>query len=132
MDKVTPLMQRFKAFITDMFMIMMPILYVTTYLVLDGKDEFQMSQDARWVTMALFGLIVILFWKFLGQTPGMRAYDLKVLNADGTPITFIGAFLRYLLFIVSAVTILLLFLPFFRKDRLMFHDILSSTRIITK
>ena len=127
-----PLPARIKAFITDMFMIMMPILYITTYLVLDGKDDFQMSNNAHWITMGIFGAIIILFWKIAGQTPGMRAYSLTIINADETPLTFIGAFVRYVLFIFSAMTLFLLFVPFFRKDKLMFHDILSSTRIITK
>lgn len=32
--------ERIKAFITDMFMINMPLLYLTTYVFLDGKEDF--------------------------------------------------------------------------------------------
>ena len=31
---------RIKAFIVDMFMIMMPLAYLTTYIFMDGKDDF--------------------------------------------------------------------------------------------
>ena len=71
---------RIKAFITDMFMIMMPIMYITTYLILDGKDSFQGSEMARWITMGLYGLIVIIFWVKKGQTPGFKAYDIILVN----------------------------------------------------
>ena len=36
-----PYTYRIKAFITDMFMIYAPILYVIAYLVMDGKEDFQ-------------------------------------------------------------------------------------------
>jgi uncharacterized RDD family membrane protein YckC len=123
---------RFKAFITDMFMLMMPIMYITTYMVLDGKEAFQASEVARWSGALIFGLIVIAFWLKAGQTPGMRSQSIKVVRfTNEEKITFIQALIRYLLFLFSAVTVLLLFVPLFRKDRMMFHDILSGTKIIT-
>ena len=121
---------RFKAFITDMFMIMMPILYIITYIILDGKDTFLSSNPARLSGALLYGVIVIVFWYKAAQTPGMRAYEIKIKRLDDTKITITQALGRYLLFIVSASTLLLLLVPFFRKDRQMFHDILSRTKIV--
>ena len=72
----TSILNRIKAFITDMFMIMMPIMYITTYIIMSGKDDFQSSQVARWITMFIFGLIVVIFWVRTGQTPGYKAYSL--------------------------------------------------------
>jgi uncharacterized RDD family membrane protein YckC len=122
---------RFKAFVTDMFMIMMPIMYITTYLILDGKNDFQTSEIARWVTMAIFGLIVILFWVKKGQTPGFKAYDLKIID-DNTKetLTYPIAIARYILFIISAVTVFGSFLCFFRKDKKTLPDILMQTSVI--
>ena len=41
-------LHRIKAFITDMFLIMMPIMYLTTYVIMDGKDSFQSSEIHNW------------------------------------------------------------------------------------
>jgi uncharacterized membrane protein HdeD (DUF308 family) len=69
---------RIKAFITDMFMIMMPIMYITTYIIMDGADSFKSSDNAHWITMIVYGIITIIFWVKKGQTPGFKAYDLRL------------------------------------------------------
>jgi len=127
---VSPL-ARIKAFVTDMFMIMMPIMYVTTYIIMDGKDDFQTSDIAHWVTMAIYGVIIIAFWVAKGQTPGFKAYDI-ILVDDKTQkkLGIIKATLRYIMFIISAVSILGVLLPFFRKDKKTFQDIVMQTSVI--
>ena len=122
---------RIKAFITDMFMIMMPIMYITTYIILDGKDSFQGSEMARWITMGVYGIIVVVLWVYKGQTPGFKAYDL-ILISDKTKQTlgFIPASLRYFMFIVSAISIIGILLPFFRKDKKTLQDLVMSTSVI--
>ena len=122
---------RIKAFITDMFMIMMPIMYITTYIVLDGKDSFQGSEMARWITMGIYGLIVVVLWVKKGQTPGFKAYDLILID-DKTKKTlgFISALLRYFMFIISAISIIGVLLPFFRKDKKTFQDLVMNTSVI--
>lgn len=124
--------QRVKSFIVDMFMIMMPILYVTTYFLMSGKEEFQNSELARWATAAIFGFIIVVFWKITGQTPGLKAYELKVVDTNSLQnITFFQSISRYLLFILGAISIIGLFLPFFRDDKKMIHDILTNTTVIS-
>lgn len=119
---------RIKAFIVDIFLIMMPIMYVTAYLIMEGKDDFQGSETARWVTSLLYGLIIVLFWSKSGQTPGFKAYELKVVDEEtGENVSLAKAVWRYLLFIVSAISIVGLLLPFFRKDRKTFHDLFSKS-----
>lgn len=127
---VSPL-ARIKAFITDMFMIMMPIMYITTYIIMDGKDDFQASDLAHWITMAVYGAIIIAFWVAKGQTPGFKAYDI-ILVDDETKETLgiIKATLRYILFIISAVSIIGFLLPFFRKDKKTFQDLVMQTSVI--
>ncbi|PLY04244.1 MAG: RDD family protein [Arcobacter sp.] len=126
-----PIGLRIKAFVVDMFMIMMPIMYVTTYLILDGKDDFQGSDEARWITASVFGLIVIFFWVIKGQTPGFKAYSIKLVdNATEKNVSLIKAILRYFLFLISATTIILSFLPFFRKDKKTIQDIITNTTVI--
>ncbi|MEA3512241.1 MAG: RDD family protein [Campylobacterota bacterium] len=122
---------RLKAFITDMFMIMMPIMYITTYLIMDGSEAFKGSESARWLTMAFYGLIVVIFWVKKGQTPGFKAYDLKLID-DNTKenLSFGLAIARYMMFIISAVSIVGFLLPFFRKDKKTFQDLIMKTSVI--
>jgi len=119
---------RIKAFITDMFMIYMPILYFITYVVMSGKDAFQESQMASFSGVLLYGLIYAILLAKFGQTPGKKAYDLKVVD-DKTfeQIGFFRAFLRFIAFLFSATILLGLFTPFYRKDKKALHDIICST-----
>ncbi len=122
---------RFKAFVTDMFMIMMPIMYLTTYVIMDGADSFKGSESARWITMAIYGVITVIFWVRTGQTPGFKAYGLRLVD-DHTKKT-IGyglAIARYSLFLISAVTIIGSLLPFFRKDKKTLQDVLMQTSVV--
>jgi uncharacterized RDD family membrane protein YckC len=122
---------RIKAFITDMFMIMMPIMYITTYIILDGKESFQNNDISHWITMAIYGFITILFWIKTGQTPGFKAYDLRLVD-DHTkkPITFGLSIARYMMFLFSAASIIGILLPFFRKDKKTLQDILMQTSVV--
>jgi uncharacterized RDD family membrane protein YckC len=122
---------RIKAFITDMFMIMMPIMYITTYVVMEGKEDFQASDTAHWITMGIYGLITVLFWVKKGQTPGFKAYDLKLINdKTGELPGFLLASFRYVMFIFSAVSIIGFLLPFFRKDKKTLQDLVCGTSVI--
>ncbi|MEA3499374.1 MAG: RDD family protein [Campylobacterota bacterium] len=122
---------RIKAFITDMFMIMMPIMYITTYLIMDGAESFKGSEDARWITMIIYGIITVIFWVKKGQTPGFKAYDLRLVD-DNTKktVSFGIAVARYFMFIISAVTIVGAILPFFRKDKKTLQDVIMQTSVV--
>jgi uncharacterized RDD family membrane protein YckC len=124
-------LSRTKAFITDMFMIMMPIMYIITYVVMDGKEQFQASELARWSGMFLYGFISIIFWIKAGQTPGKKAYDIIIVDTNTKQkIGFFKALIRYFAFLFSAVSIVGLFVPLFRKDNRSLHDLLSNTMVI--
>jgi uncharacterized RDD family membrane protein YckC len=119
---------RIKAFITDMFMIYAPILYLITYVVLNGKDEFQSSQWAPLLGVTLYGIIYAVLLSKFGQTPGKKAYLLKVVD-DKTlkNIGFFRAFCRFIAFLFSATILFGLLTPFYRKDKKGLHDILCNT-----
>jgi len=122
---------RIKAFITDMFMIYIPILYFITYVVLNGKDEFQSSTLAPLLGVVLYGIIyTVLLYKF-GQTPGKKAYQIKVVDAKTAQnITLFQAVLRFLSFLLSATFLLGLFVGFYRKDKRSLHDLMTGTMVI--
>ncbi len=124
-------LHRIKAFITDMFMIMMPIMYLTTYVIMDGADSFKDSDMAHWVSMAIYGSVTIIFWVKKGQTPGFKAYDLKLIDDNtGKTLGYGLATARYMMFILSAVSLVGALLPFFRKDKKTLQDLLMQTSVI--
>jgi uncharacterized RDD family membrane protein YckC len=119
---------KIKALITDMFMIYAPILYVIAYVIMDGKDAFQSSQVAPFFGVLLYGLIYAGLIAKFGQTPGKKAYDIKVVDAKTLKnISFFRAFARFIAFLFSATIIVGLLTPLFRKDKKALHDILCHT-----
>jgi uncharacterized RDD family membrane protein YckC len=122
---------RIKAFITDMFMIYAPILYIITYVVLNGKDDFQASTWGPLLGVSLYGAISsFLLYKF-GQTPGNKAYTMKVVDfSTQKNITFFQALVRFIAFLIGATFLLGFIVPFYRKDGRSLHDIIAKTVVI--
>lgn len=119
---------RIKALIVDLFMIYMPIMYIMTYAILDGKEELQGSSLAPLIATTIYGFIYAIFLSRTGQTPGKKAYEIKVVDAKTFEnISFIRAFLRFFAFLFMISTLIGLFLPLLRKDNKQLHDILLST-----
>lgn len=124
---------RVKAFITDMFMIYAPILYIIAYVAMSGKDEFQSSEFAPFIAVTIYGLIYALLLSNFGHTPGKRAYDMKVVNSKtGETISFFRAVFRFIAFLFTATTLLGLFLPFYRKDNKALHDLICGTIVVVE
>ena len=124
-------LDRIKAFITDLFMIYTPILYAITYVVLGSKEAFQNSNSAPFVAVVLYGVIYALFIAKTGQTPGKKAYKIKVVDANSyQTISLFRAFLRFVFFLVGATFVIGAVLPMFRKDKKAFHDLMVKTIVI--
>lgn len=122
---------KIKAFLTDMFMIMMPLAYTVTYLIMNGKEDMQSSLIARNSLWIVYGIIMILFWSIKGQTPGYKAYNLKVIDAKTKQKpTLLKSLLRYIFFVISSAIIVGELIAFFRKDKKTLHDLLSGTYVI--
>lgn len=119
---------KIKAFITDMFMIYAPILYIITYLILGDKDAFLHSEFAPFIGVLLYGLIYSILLAKFSQTPGKKAYSLRVLDASsGNKITFFQAFVRFVAFLFSATILIGLLFPLYRKDKKGLHDLIAHT-----
>jgi uncharacterized RDD family membrane protein YckC len=71
------------------------------------------------------------FWRRGGQTLGMRAWRLRLLNDDPGQLSLMQCLVRFL---VSLISFLLCGLGYFwiwfDKDRLTWHDRYSNTRVI--
>jgi len=125
---------KIKAFLTDAFMLVMPIMYVVFYLIMDGRDGFAEDKMLGWVYI-LVPLIIVqtLFMHFTGQTPGYRAYNITLIDEQTKekPSFFIILF-RNASAVLSLFTLLGWALMFFRKDNKTLHDLLSATAVVYK
>ncbi|BCX80190.1 RDD family protein [Campylobacter sp. 19-13652] len=128
-----PIFSRVKAFIIDMFIILMPILYITTYVILGGKSEFLNSQIAIFICQALFGVIASAFYSISAQTPGYKAQQMYLIDIkSGKKVSFFRAFLRFVCFALAGASVVGLMLAFFRRDKMNLHDILTQTLPVCK
>ncbi len=125
---------KIKAFLTDAFMLLMPIMYVVFYLIMDGREGFAEHRLLGWVYILLPLVIVqTIFMVKTGQTPGYRAYNITLIDehTKEKPSLFIILF-RNLAAVLSFFTIFGWLLMFFRKDNKTLHDLLSSTAVVNK
>jgi len=124
---------RMKAFLTDVFMLLMPLLYLSIYVIFDGLEDVGANRLEAWLyAMVPFILLLTLFMaKDSGRTPGARAQGLKVINFHllDEPSLFTIIF-RNLTLMFSIFIPIFWLIPFFRKDKRMVHDYLSATCVI--
>lgn len=123
---------KIKAFLTDSFMLLMPIMYVVFYLVMDGREDFAAHKLIGWLYI-LAPLIIVqtLFMIKTGQTPGYRAYGLKIIDELTGEKPAAGMILfRNVCAILSFFSFFGWIMMFFRKDHKTLHDLLSHTAVI--
>jgi len=121
-----------KAFLTDAFMLLLPLLFIVFYLAFDGREDFAAHRVLGWMYLLLpLLLIQSLFFYFSGQTPGYRAYNLTLVDATTgkRPSLFI-IFFRNICAILSFFSVIGWMLMIFRKDSKTLHDLLSSTVVL--
>lgn len=125
---------KIKAFLTDAFMLLMPIMYIVFYLVMDGREGFAQHKLAGWLYILVPLMIVqTLFFAKNAQTPGFRAYNLKLIDEDSGEKPSVAIILfRNLCAILSFFSIFGWLIMFFRKDHKTLHDLLSNTAVITE
>jgi len=122
---------RIKAFITDMFMIYVPILYIITYVFMGGKEAFQESDLAPFIAVSLYGVIYSVLLAKFGQTPGKKAYEIKVINEkDGENLSFFHSYVRFVMFLFSAFSLLGLLVVFYRDDKKSLHDLVCGSLVV--
>ncbi|MCA9914652.1 MAG: RDD family protein [Anaerolineae bacterium] len=77
---------------------------------------------------------VIYHWFFLtrmeGQTPGKRMMNLRVIKADGTPLSDVDAVIRAVGYHISAFFMLGYIWAFFDDKRRTWHDLLAGTIVV--
>ena len=126
--KSSPILDRVKAFLTDSFMIVTPIMYTVFYIVMGSREEFRAHMLLGWIYILIPHFIVTTFFLYLkNQTPGYKVYDLKLLTFKMEKPTFFQIAVRYLVFTLTLAIFPLLFVTFFTKNKYGLQDIISQT-----
>ncbi len=125
---------RFKAFTTDSFLVAMPIFYLVFYAVFGSREAFAENMGIGWLyILSPLAIIMTAFYVKAGQSPGMKAYEVEVVdNVTKQKPTILTAFLRFFFFNISFFSVVGILLTYFRKDQRCLHDLLSGTSIIDK
>ena len=125
------LMARFKAFITDTFMLTMPLMYIVFYFVMGSREDFAANKLMGWIYIfAPHFIIIFSLWFFKQQTPGLKAYELSIVDSySGEKPTWVSLINRYIQTSLGIFLILPLLFPFFNKEKRTFQDIMSGTCI---
>ena len=126
------LSSRLRAFLTDTCLITTPIFYIVIYLIMGSGEEFSENRLKGWgIILIAHLLLIIFFWFVKNQTPGLKAYQLKIVDAGSkNRISLIQSLIRYVATLFAVVSFFLLFLAFFRKDKKTFQDLVSNTIIV--
>ncbi len=125
---------KIKAFLTDAFMLVMPIMYIVFYLIMGGRDGFAEHKALGWIYILIPLVIAQTIFMFKsGQTPGYRAYNLTLIDdSTGERPSLFVIFFRNICAILSLFSIFGWVMMFFRKDSKTLHDLLSRTAVIYK
>jgi uncharacterized RDD family membrane protein YckC len=125
---ISPPVTRIKAFITDTFMLMMPLLYIVFYLIMGSREEFAQNMLLGWLYIFVPHFIIVLaFFFFKAQTPGYKAYDIKLVDNNLQKPSLSKLTVRYIVFTFSMFLFAGLIFCFLRKDKKNLHDLLSGT-----
>ncbi|MCH9740101.1 MAG: RDD family protein [Epsilonproteobacteria bacterium] len=125
--------QKTKAALTDSFMLLMPIMYIVVYLVMGSREGFSENMLIGWayILVPLITLQSLFMYFGNGQTPGYRAYDIRVVDSKtlSKPPLFSIVF-RNMAMVLSLITFFGWLMMFFRKDKKGLHDLLSQTTVL--
>ena len=102
-----------------------PVVAITAAPVSPGQGWYRLA------LISVAAVFFIAFWTMGGQTLGMRAWRIKVVQSDGSKVTTTRAASRFTCAIVSALAAGLGFAwMLFSGEKLSWHDQWSGTRLI--
>lgn len=127
------LIRRFAAIIYDL-LLLISILFVATALILPfnaGQAISHSQMGFYWFYLLTISFIFYgWFWTHGGQTLGLRAWNMQVLTIHGDRITWIQAFLRFSIAILSWCALGLgFFWALIDTNKRCWHDKLSKTAL---
>ena len=125
--------RRLGAIFYDLLLLVALLAVATTLITLPlGMPEGGYLLAFQWFLFEIIPLLFFTgFWWRGGQTLGMRAWRLKVVRMDGSPLSWGDALKRHLAALLSCLALGLGFLWIvIDRDGLAWHDRLSGTRLI--
>lgn len=121
------LFRRLLAFLYDSFLLLALFFAVTTVALFLNNGQAIESIAYKFLLIPVAGMFYIGFWIRGGQTLGMRAWRIKVVNNDAKFLGWKQCVLRFVLGVLSfGVTY---FYMLFNKRGDALHDMLSRTHI---
>jgi uncharacterized RDD family membrane protein YckC len=110
------------------FVIGFIMLFALTY----GDGQFYPAERLISVSGILISVFYfVAFWAKSGQTPGKSVLGIKVIGADGAPLGWGKAFLRYVGYIINVIVLSIGFVWIaFDKKRQGWHDKIAKTYVI--
>ncbi len=127
------LMRRFGAMLYDFFLLLTAI-FVASFIIviptgIKPEDPYFFLFQAYIFFIAY--LFFAWFWTRGGQTLGMRTWKIKLVNEDGSLVTWRTALLRFAMAMLSWCAFGLGFLwSLWDKQHRTWHDIISKTHLI--
>lgn len=142
-----PFWSRVLAFITDIFMIGLPISLLMMLLfgydqmhTAGGIDVLMQNKEAlknppnplsSLLQILLFMGITIVLWHKSGQTPGKKLAHIRVVDAETLHnAPYWKLTLRFIGYFLSLLSIVGFFIGLLRHDKRSLHDLLSGTAVI--
>jgi uncharacterized RDD family membrane protein YckC len=127
--------RRLLAMLYDSFLLAGILFLAATPVVLATGGQATATPLARFAfQICLLGVIFLFFgwfWTHGGQTLGMRAWRLRALREDGSPMNWAQAAYRFGLALISLSAFGFGFLwTLVDRDRLTWHDRWSKTRVV--
>ena len=124
------LVDRVAAYFIDSILILIPLVLVAAILMHGGNDV--PGQLAQFVSLTVPVAYHWYFWtRRDGQTPGKFALGIRVVKADGTPMSDTDALIRAIGYNVSAMLFGLGFLwAFFDRNKQSWHDKMARTYVV--
>jgi len=126
------LFKRCAAFVYDLLLLVGLVASFTLLAVLLNGGSI--TPGSLWFQFALLAIVAVFFcgfWTHGGQTLGMRAWRIRVVGQDGTPLSWPRAMLRFAAGLLALLPLGLgLWWGIFDAQRRGWHDRLTSTRVV--
>jgi uncharacterized RDD family membrane protein YckC len=127
------LFRRLAAIVYDLLLLIALLAVATTLITLPfGMPAGGSLLAFQWFLFEVIPLLFFTgFWWRGGQTLGMRAWHIRVVRMDGSPLSWGDALKRHLAAILSCLALGLGFLwVLLDRDGMAWHDRLSGTHLV--
>lgn len=126
-SRLSMLLRRLAAFLYDSLLLLALAFFITGIAIYFNNGQAWESVAYKFSLLPFAGIFFCWFWKNGGQTLGMRAWRIKLVNNDETIVTWRACLVRFITgVLLFGVTFLYALLN--REGRTL-HDRLSHTTI---